>query len=72
MFNPHFHTLALAGVFTQASTSVLEFHPAPAPSDDDVAEVLATIRHWIRRLLVRRGSCLSHVPGRVIVAPRSG
>jgi hypothetical protein len=53
--NPHFHTLVLDGVFSQARSSALEFHPAPAPSDDEVAEVLAMIRHWLRRLLVRRG-----------------
>ncbi len=53
--NPHFHTLGLDGVFSHAGSRALEFHPAPAPSDDDVAEVVATVRHRVQRLLVRRG-----------------
>jgi hypothetical protein len=53
--NPHFHTLALDGVFRHAPSGVLEFHRAPAPSDDEVAEVLAVIRDRVRRLLRRRG-----------------
>ncbi len=53
--NPHFHTLALDGVFRHARSNGLEFHPAPAPSDDDVAAVLALIRDRVRRLLRRRG-----------------
>jgi len=51
----HFHTLVLDGVFTEALGGVLMFHPAPAPSDAEVAAVLATIRHRVQRLLVRRG-----------------
>jgi hypothetical protein len=31
------------------------FHPAPGPSDIEVAAALATIRHRVQRLLVRRG-----------------
>src|SRR5712692_5327994 len=38
--NLHFHTLALDGVFSEAHAGALEFHPAPAPRDDEVAEVL--------------------------------
>jgi len=53
--NLHFHTLALDGVFSEGDAGLLEFHPAPAPSDAEVAEALATIRHRVRRLLVRRG-----------------
>jgi hypothetical protein len=53
--NPHFHTLALDGVFSHARSNGLEFHPAPAPSDDDVAAVLALIRDRVGRLLRRRG-----------------
>ncbi len=51
----HFHTLVLDGVFTEAETGVLHFHPAPPPSDEDVARLLATIRTRVRRLLERRG-----------------
>jgi hypothetical protein len=47
--SPHFHTLALDGVVSQPPSSALAFHSAPAPGDDEVAEVLARIRHRLRR-----------------------
>ena len=53
--NLHFHTLALDGVFSEDATGALAFHAARPPSDAEVAEVLATVRHRVRRLLVRRG-----------------
>jgi hypothetical protein len=53
--NLHFHTLVLDGVLTEEPGGALAFHPAPAPSDAVVAAALATIRHWVQRLLVRRG-----------------
>jgi len=53
--NLHFHTLVLDGVFTEAPEGALTFHPAPAPSDAEVAATLATIRYRVRRLLVRHG-----------------
>jgi hypothetical protein len=53
--NLHFHTLALDGVFTEAPGGTLAFHPAPAPSDTEVAAALAMIRHRVQRLLVRHG-----------------
>ena len=52
--NLHFHTLVLDGVFTEEPEGALAFHPAPGPSDAEVAAVLATVRHRVRRLLVRR------------------
>jgi len=52
--NLHFHTLALDGVFSaDQAGGGLAFHPAPAPTDAEVGEALATIRHRVRRLLVR-------------------
>jgi len=42
--NPHFHTLVLDGVFREVEAGGLEFHPAPGPSDDEVAAMLARIR----------------------------
>ena len=45
----------LDGVFIEERGGALEFLPAPAPSDVEVAAVLATIRHRVQRLLVRRG-----------------
>jgi hypothetical protein len=53
--NLHFHTLVLDGVFTAGPEGALTFHPAPGPSDAEVAAALATIRHRVRRLLVRHG-----------------
>jgi len=53
--NLHVHTLALDGVVSEGAAGPLEFHPAPAPSDAEVAEALATIRHRVRRRLGRRG-----------------
>jgi hypothetical protein len=53
--NLHFHTLALDGVFSEDPGGALAFHPAPAPTDAEVAAALATIRHRVQRLLVRRG-----------------
>jgi hypothetical protein len=53
--NVHFHTLALDGVFHPAGPGEVEFDPAPPPSDEEVARVLATIRRRVGRLLARRG-----------------
>jgi Putative transposase len=53
--NVHFHTLVLDGVFTEAPGGALAFHPAPAPSDAEVAAAVATIRRRVQRLLVRHG-----------------
>jgi putative transposase len=53
--NLHCHTLVLDGMFTEAPGSALAFHPAPGPSDAEVAAALATIRHRVQRLLVRHG-----------------
>jgi Putative transposase len=53
--NIHFHTLVLDGVFTGAPGDALTFQPAPGPSDAEVAGLVATIRHRVRRLLVRHG-----------------
>ena len=53
--NLHFHTLVLDGVFLEEPGGALAFHPAPAPSDAEVAAALATIRHRVQRLLVRHG-----------------
>jgi hypothetical protein len=51
--NFHFHTLALDGVFSEGHGDALAFHPAPVPRADEVAAALATVRYWVRRLLVR-------------------
>jgi hypothetical protein len=47
--------LALDRVFSAGeSADGLAFHPAPAPTDAEVAETLPAIRHRVRRLLMRR------------------
>src|SRR6266436_2277186 len=53
--NLPFHTLVLDGVFIEDSGGALAFHPAPAPSDAEVAAVLARIGRRVQQLLVRRG-----------------
>jgi hypothetical protein len=53
--NLHFHTLVLDGVFTEDPEGVLTFHPAPGPSDAEVAAALAMIRQRVQQFLVRHG-----------------
>ena len=53
--NPHLHTLALDGVFTENEAGELSFHPLPALTNTDVAEVLQIARARILRLLRRKG-----------------
>ena len=42
------------GWFSQTGPGPLTFHPAPPPSDNDVAHVLATVRARVGQLLARR------------------
>jgi hypothetical protein len=53
--NVHGHALVLDGVFTEAADGTLQFHPAAAPTDLEVARLVATIRTRVLRLLRRRG-----------------
>jgi Putative transposase len=48
--NIHFHTFVLDGVFHEARPGHLILHPAPARRDEDLAQILATVR-------TRVGSC---------------
>jgi hypothetical protein len=41
--NVHFHTLVLDGVFTRSVGDILRFEPTPAPTDEEIGIVLATI-----------------------------
>ncbi|MBI2525338.1 MAG: hypothetical protein HYV93_05085 [Candidatus Rokubacteria bacterium] len=50
----HSPTLALDGVFSEAHTGHLTFHPAPPPGDEHVARVLASARARGGRLLAPR------------------
>jgi hypothetical protein len=42
-------------LFTEAADGSLRFHPAPPPTDVEVARLVATIRRRVLRLLRRRG-----------------
>jgi hypothetical protein len=53
--NVHVHPLVLDGVFADDGDGSVTFHPLPPPGDEDVAAVLATVRHRIVSLLQRRG-----------------
>jgi hypothetical protein len=53
--NVHLHTLLPDGVFYENNAGALRFHELPAPSDDDIAQLVATVRRRVLRLLERRG-----------------
>jgi hypothetical protein len=53
--NIHFHMLALDGVYAEDKKGCVCFHPAPPPSDAEVARVTARIHHRVAKLLERRG-----------------
>ncbi len=53
--NPHFHSLALDGVFAEEQGGELVFHALPCLTNDDVSEVLQIARTRIVALLRRKG-----------------
>ena len=53
--NVHIHALVLDGVFALEADGRPAFREGGLPSDDDVAEVLETVRRRVERLLDRRG-----------------
>jgi hypothetical protein len=53
--NVHFHTLAVQGVFFKETDGALRFAPAPAPTDEELARLLAAVRRRIVRLVGRHG-----------------
>lgn len=59
--NPHFHTLCLDGVYVRDEQGELSFHPLPAPSAEEVAEVAAETHARIVRVLARHGRSLDGV-----------
>ena len=52
---PHWHAVALDGVYTESAEGELVFHPLPRLRTDEVADVLQTVRIRIARMLQRRG-----------------
>ena len=53
--NPHFHSLALDGVYVQIDDETPVFLPAPELTDDDVRQIVETTARRVIRLLERRG-----------------
>jgi hypothetical protein len=59
--NPHFHTLALDGVYVRDEHGELRFHDLGEPSADDVQEVAAWTHARLIRVLERHGRSLEGV-----------
>jgi hypothetical protein len=53
--NPHFHTLALDGVYEISRDGPTRFHPLPPPDAEEVARVVAATARRVARLLEARG-----------------
>jgi hypothetical protein len=59
--NPHFHTLALDGVYARDAAGTLVFQALVAPSATDVAEVAADTHRRLVRVLARHGRSLEGI-----------
>ena len=53
--NPHFHTLALDGIYAIGEGGEVGFRPVGPPSDAEVARVADRVQRSVGRLLERRG-----------------
>jgi len=53
--NVHFHVLGLDGVFAVGADGTMRFHRVSAPTDADIARLVAAIARRLGRLLARRG-----------------
>jgi hypothetical protein len=53
--DPHFHTLALNGIYVVNDMVELVFRCVPPPSDAEVARVAARVHRSVTRLMERRG-----------------
>ncbi|MDI7268535.1 MAG: transposase zinc-binding domain-containing protein, partial [Myxococcota bacterium] len=53
--NPHLHLLVPDGVFVRHPAGGTGFHRAPAPSPNDLAEIVAAVRRRVLRRLARMG-----------------
>ncbi len=53
--NVHFHASMIDGVFTQSESGEIEFHPAAPPTDEEMAQLVSTIRERILKLLESKG-----------------
>ncbi len=52
--NPHFHSLVLDGLYSAGGDGRPEFHPLPAPEDEDVLRLTTLVGQRIQSLLERR------------------
>jgi len=52
--SPHFHALVLDGVYSFPVGRKPAFHPVPAPTDEDVAQVVVAVFRRLERKLVER------------------
>ena len=53
--NVHYHSLVVDGVFTRDGDAEPVFHELPAPTDDDIADLVQAMSRRIGRLLDKRG-----------------
>ena len=62
--NPHYHQLALDGVYTEPEDEedVPKFHPLPHLTSEDVADLLQLARLRILRFLERQGAIVQRRP----------
>ena len=56
--NPHFHTIALDGVYVRGDNGELRFHQLDRPSWEDVAQVATWTYEKLTRVLVYHGRSL--------------
>ena len=61
--NLHLHALLLDGAYTATPSGLPTFHPAPPPTDDEVADLLRLIRDCVARILMRAGIDDPHASG---------
>jgi hypothetical protein len=54
--NVHFHTLVIEGVYAEDGSGGLRFYPLPAPSDEDVLDVLTRLVKHIEKMTRRSES----------------
>ena len=55
MLDPHFHTLALDGIYVEMGKGKLVFRHVSPPGDAEVARVADRVHRSVARLLERRG-----------------
>lgn len=67
--NPHFHTLAMDGLYIVNEKGELDFRPVAPPSDAEMARVAERVHRSVARLLERRGLVPEAIPGEADTLP---